>query len=83
MPALLAKLAEVRQHRHYEKCERCGLRYDPRKGECPHCAGLNEQQLQTLRQKQKINRAGNRSLGRFFLLAAVAVFALLLIVLLG
>lgn len=77
MPALLAKLAEARQHRHYKKCERCELRYDPRQGACPHCAGLDEQQLSHLREQQARARAGNRSLGRGFLLTAGVLVLLL------
>lgn len=78
MPALMAKLAEARQHRHYKKCERCKMRYDPRKGACPHCAGLDEQQLKRLREQQARTRAGNRSLGKAFLFTAGVLVLLLL-----
>jgi ribosomal protein L37E len=84
MGGLLAKLATLRGQKHEKPCERCGSYYNhQREEECPHCAQLNERQLEELKARRQAEGQANRRLGYGFLVAAAVVLVLILIVMAG
>lgn len=62
-----------------EKCQRCSLRYPARKDECPHCKGLSEQEVETLRQQALQRHLAHAHLGKLFLILAIIIIVGLLI----
>ena len=64
---------------HIKPCVRCGLHYDEREPECPHCSSLGQEALQAMLAGKEQEREGNRSLGRLFLLLGAILAAFVLI----
>lgn len=60
------------------QCERCGL-YHPKDAiECPHCAQLNESQLEEFKIRLLRQKENSKKLGRKFYLAAVIIVLLMI-----
>lgn len=57
-------------------CHRCNLPYNEAESDCPHCAGLNERQLEELIDKQKKIQTGNVFYIIFVFVLLAAFFAL-------
>ena len=64
---------------HIRPCARCGLHYDEREPECPHCSALSDEDLQTLLEEKEREREGNVPMGRVFLLLGVILAAFVLV----
>ncbi len=62
-----------------KRCDRCGLYYTEKLNKCPHCSDLDDSGLQTLLERRDEELKGNASLGKFFILGAVAIGVLLLL----
>ncbi|MES9991377.1 MAG: hypothetical protein ABW098_05450 [Candidatus Thiodiazotropha sp.] len=78
---LIGRAALLAEQMKKKPCKRCGLLYDPKKEEiCPHCGDLDERGLEALLEKRENELQGNRELGYWFMLIAVAVFFLMLII---
>jgi len=61
-------------------CKRCGLQYNPKKEKkCPHCGDLDDQGLARLLERKESEFQSNRSLGGWFLFAAVVVLVLMVL----
>lgn len=69
----------LKEQLHTKPCERCGLHYDHREAECPHCSTLGPEGLQALLAQKALEREGNRPMGLVFLVigALLAAFVLL------
>jgi hypothetical protein len=63
-----------------KRCERCGLYYTEKLNKCSHCGDLDDLGLQALLDRRDGESKGNASLGRFFILGAVAIGTLLLLI---
>lgn len=61
-------------------CERCGLRRPDTGDQCPHCAGLDDAEVQALRRQAAEQHEGHARLGRTFLIVA-AVLAVIVLML--
>ncbi|NIR29403.1 MAG: hypothetical protein GWN84_08850 [Gammaproteobacteria bacterium] len=61
-------------------CPRCGLRYDRQDAACPHCIGLTDREVETLKGRARAERESGAHLGLAFLLMAVIALALMLVV---
>ena len=73
-------LAHMRNRKPTKKCTRCGLRHSIAEDNCPHCYGLNDAELASLKARVAKEAEGNSNLGRMMLFGAVGllVFVLLL-----
>ena len=65
-----------------KKCSRCGLRYPEKDSVCPHCDGLTDEQVRSVRMRHKSQLAANSNFGRLLLyiaglvLVGMVIFAL-------
>lgn len=64
---------------HIKPCVRCGLHYDEREPECPHCSGLSSEALKAMLEEKELEREGNAPMGRIFLLIGFVLAVLVLI----
>ena len=64
---------------HIKPCKRCGLHYDEREPECPHCSTLGPEALKAMLEERELEREGNASIGRIFLLIGAVLGVLVLI----
>ena len=71
-------LAHMRNRKPTKKCDRCGLRYQANKLECPHCHNLSEEELSQLKKKIARMHADYRVLGILFILVALAIVAFII-----
>jgi len=60
------------------KCARCKLRTPEKHSDCVHCADLSDAQLHALLDKHQMELEGNATLGKYFLLGAIAIGIFLL-----
>ena len=73
-------LAHMRNKKPTQQCGRCGLRYEIDKEECPHCHSLSDEEVNELKDRIEREHIGNRKLGTGFIIAALAIAALILLV---
>ena len=61
------------------KCKRCGMRYPAVEGACPHCAGLSDEQLRSIRVKHGHKGGHDTDTGRLLIyIAGLAVVILVI-----
>lgn len=77
--SLVARLILLLQERNQIKCTRCGLYYDRRHNQCPHCCDMDEARLQAFLEESGIDPNAKSGMGQFLLLAAVIVVAIFLL----
>lgn len=77
--SLVARLILLLQERNKIKCARCGLYYDKRHTQCPHCRNMDEARLKTFLEESGIDPEAKSGLGQFLVLAAVIVVVLFLL----
>lgn len=77
--SLVARLILLLQERNKIKCARCGLYYDKRIAQCPHCRDMDEARLQAFLEESGIDPEAKSGLGQFLVLAAIIVVVLLLL----
>ena len=63
-----------------KRCERCGLYYTEKLNKCSHCGDLDDLGLQALLDRRDAEIKGYASIGRYFILGAVAISILLLLI---
>lgn len=78
---LLARTALLKEQLHTKPCGRCGLLFDHRQPHCPHCHNLDDHQLARLLERKAQEHEGNARLGRWLLLGAAMLAALMAMVL--
>jgi len=61
------------------RCERCGLRAPKTDADCPHCHGLDDQELERLKSAIEARQASYRSLARLLNLAAALLAVVTLV----
>lgn len=66
--------------RKSQVCDRCGLWYPKEASHCPHCHGLEDAQVQELRDRQAGEHQGNANLGNLFLWLAILGALLVLVI---
>ncbi len=80
--SLIARAILLRQQlkskNKLKQCPRCSLFYEQSQDHCPHCAGLNDRQIEELIERQKTFQTGN-ILHIVFVFSALALFFALLI----
>ncbi len=75
-----ARAAMLKNQKPTKKCERCGLRYvEPSPDKCPHCGDLCEARLHQLLDKVQREAKASKSLGKYFLFAAILTAVLLVL----
>ena len=62
-----------------KRCKRCGLYFPEELVTCLHCGSLDDHGLQLLLQRKEAETRGNAALGRFFLVLALLIAAMLLV----
>lgn len=60
-------------------CKLCNLRYLKSEEECTHCKDLNGHQLIALKEKTRIKKENNKSLGILFFMVATILGVFLLL----
>lgn len=75
-----ARAALLQNQKHTKPCERCGLHsaFEDNKL-CPHCSSLDEAGLKKLMAKKEQNYQGRSNLGKWFIMAALALGFLMLL----
>ncbi|MCU7853450.1 MAG: hypothetical protein KZQ80_14700 [Candidatus Thiodiazotropha sp. (ex Monitilora ramsayi)] len=73
-------MARLRNNGPMEKCSRCGLNYSAKEEYCPHCNGMSEVELDEFKEKIARQRDGHKSLGNIFYIAAIVLFALIVVI---
>jgi len=61
-------------------CPRCGLKISSEHELCPHCDGLDEQQLQALHVKRQQMDSDNKKIGLWFFYMAVFIIVVLVFI---
>lgn len=79
----LLRAALLKDQLHIKPCRRCGLHYDQRQPDCPHCGELDDSGLKALFSERERQQEGNVAMGRFFLLIAALLGVCVLIGLLS
>ncbi len=75
---LIHKLKKNNQQRiNQQKCRRCGLLYLKVLDNCPHCSGVNDQELKILLRKRAKFRVG---IGKAMIIGALAIMLLLVLI---
>jgi hypothetical protein len=59
--------------RRTRQCPRCGLDYPISEPVCPHCHGLSDREVETLKQQYKAESVGERHLGWLFIYIAILI----------
>ena len=81
MGGLGARAILLKDQKNTKPCERCGLHYVPEKSEqCPHCGSLDHEGLYKLLEQIKLNREGNKKLGKLFFIGMLALGFIMLVV---
>lgn len=62
-----------------KRCERCGLYYTQKLEKCSHCGDLDDRGLQNLLERHAEELEGNAALGKYFVIGAVVIAALLIL----
>ncbi len=75
----LLRAALLKDQLHIKPCKRCGLHFDERTQDCPHCGDLDDAALKAMLVKKDLEREGNAAMGRIFLLVAALLGAFVLI----
>lgn len=76
---LFAKLLLLKSQKNNTPCPRCNLLYDPKsKQGCPHCSHLDDHELASFLEHQKVARTERSSLGLTFWIVALILFLALL-----
>ncbi len=77
--SLLARLILLMQERKQTKCGRCGLYYEKRRAQCPHCRDMNEARLKAFLEESGIDPDAKSGMGQFLVLAAIIVVVIFLL----
>jgi len=73
--------AQLKEQMKKKPCKRCRMRYDPKiEDKCPYCGDLDRKGLKEFFVKKEREFQGNRQLGRWFIIAAIALLSLMLLV---
>jgi predicted ATP-dependent serine protease len=81
MLGLLGSAGRMKRKMGQRPCERCGLLYNPKKkGKCPHCGDLDEQELERLLTRLDRQHKAHRQLGVWFAGGAVVIVLVLILV---
>jgi uncharacterized membrane protein YvbJ len=72
-------LANIRNKKPTQKCNRCGQQYSIENEHCPHCHNLSEAELIELKKRISEAKESNRNLGKIFFLVAIVILALMVI----
>ena len=84
LTGLLGKAAVLRHQRPTRKCKRCGLQHDKANGDkCPHCGNLADSELSQLQEKLHRESEGEKSLGFYFIVAALILGAIMVLAFVG
>lgn len=70
-------LPVLRRIRRTQRCDRRKLRFPKSETYCRHCTGLDEAEVEKLRENIRKQSAANARLGKLFLIAAVLLLAAL------
>ena len=65
--------SSIEKRGNQQICERCGLVYDKDVSICPHCVGINDNELANLLDKRKEARV---TLGKGMMIGAIAIILL-------
>lgn len=76
---ILARAFLLKDQLHIKPCPRCGLHYDQRQPDCPHCGELDDSGLKALFAERERQQEGNAAMGRLFLLIAALLGVCVLI----
>ena len=66
--------------RPVHRCERCKMQYAWRYTQCPHCSGLNDEELVWFNQRREQELNEIAGLGRVFLLLTMVVLFITIVV---
>jgi hypothetical protein len=77
--SLVARLILLMQERNRTKCGRCGLYYEKRHAQCPHCRDMNAARLKAFLEESGIDPDAKSGLGQFLVLAAIIVVVIFLL----
>ena len=84
LTGLLGKAAVLCHQRPTRKCKRCGLQHDNASGDkCPHCGNLTDSELSQLQEKLHRESEGEKSLGSYFVVAALILGAIMVLAVVG
>ena len=59
--------------RFSNKCKRCGLRYPRRAGECVHCKGLSDKEMEEMLANKRRAHVNTAAIGKLFFYIALLI----------